>query len=121
MRSSPERQSRTRGGGPDLTVPQCQSTPYPKDPGAEQCRSSSGDGRSQCLIDIGDSFERSPSRCGGRPRVSTGRGRASITRGHRGGWRYGAHGQSCGLPLRYPAAAPAELYLLEVGDRRAGN
>ena len=40
---------------------------------------------------------------------------------HLGGWRLGALGQSCGLPLCPPRAVLGELYLLGKGDRRAGS
>ena len=44
--------------------------------------------------------------------MNTGHERASITYAHRGGWRYGALGQSCGLPLRPPIVVLGERYLL---------
>ena len=53
--------------------------------------------------------------------MSAGRGRASIMRGHRGGWRYGVHRQFCGLHPRFPVIGPAKLYLRGVGDQRAGD
>ena len=88
---------------------------YPRGLETGWCQSSSGGGRSRCLIDIGDSFERSPSRCGGRPCVCTGHERASITRGHRGGWRYGVNSQSCGLHPHFPVTRSAKWCLLGVG------